>query len=299
MTTCSKFPALVLQRPPLFLHHYAHSQAGVFVPWSSSADGVSVRLWERLSVSITVRNKKTTKEWDVWATARYDEGRIQLWLSRSAKKDRIAVSLCRVLFGTVDLNDALLLTTILSEDLDVLKRRGYEVLKRQQCVNNSGLTCGAGPSSCSSIAPETPSLPSTNLTVQRPMTEMDLETTINHSGFLGGNATAPGSLIPSSRCHQCRDAFRVVTRSVASRAEHSGTPIAVLPPSPCKHIVNLHSPQGGTSGDASELHTFLALAHEIAHNLVARHDSEHAFWFSAVCEAHIKAFLQLLGPASA
>lgn len=41
------------------------------------------------------------------------------------KAKRLAVSLCRVFLGKVNLSDALLLTTILSADLDVLKRRGY------------------------------------------------------------------------------------------------------------------------------------------------------------------------------
>lgn len=41
---------------------------------------------------------------------------------------------------------------------------------------------------------------------------------------------------------------------------------------------------------------FLALAHEIAHNLTNLHDSEHEFWFSAICEAHLAAFSRLLRP---
>lgn len=41
---------------------------------------------------------------------------------------------------------------------------------------------------------------------------------------------------------------------------------------------------------------FLALAHEIAHNLTELHDSEHEFWFSAICEAHLAAFSRLLRP---
>ncbi|KAI6097053.1 hypothetical protein F5141DRAFT_481577 [Pisolithus sp. B1] len=42
---------------------------------------------------------------------------------------------------------------------------------------------------------------------------------------------------------------------------------------------------------------FLALAHEIAHNLTALHDSEHEFWFSAICEAHFPALSRLLRPS--
>lgn len=41
---------------------------------------------------------------------------------------------------------------------------------------------------------------------------------------------------------------------------------------------------------------FLALAHELAHNLIKQHNSEHEFWFSAICEAHIIAFSRLLRP---
>lgn len=43
---------------------------------------------------------------------------------------------------------------------------------------------------------------------------------------------------------------------------------------------------------------FLALAHEIAHNLTDLHDSDHEFWFSAICEAHLAAFMQLLRPTN-
>ena len=31
---------------------------------------------------------------------------------------------------------------------------------------------------------------------------------------------------------------------------------------------------------------YYTLAHEIAHNLVEVHNSEHEFWFSAICEEH-------------
>lgn len=39
---------------------------------------------------------------------------------------------------------------------------------------------------------------------------------------------------------------------------------------------------------------FFTLAHEIAHNLVKAHDSEHGYYFSAICEAHIIEFGKLL-----
>ena len=41
---------------------------------------------------------------------------------------------------------------------------------------------------------------------------------------------------------------------------------------------------------------FFTLAHEIAHNLVKEHNSEHEFWFSAICEAHISRLVEILRP---
>ena len=39
---------------------------------------------------------------------------------------------------------------------------------------------------------------------------------------------------------------------------------------------------------------FFTLAHELAHNLIRQHNSEHEFWFAAICEAHVFAFSRLL-----
>jgi len=43
---------------------------------------------------------------------------------------------------------------------------------------------------------------------------------------------------------------------------------------------------------------FFTLAHEIAHNLVQPHNSEHEFYFSAICEKHIIPFGTLLAPSA-
>ena len=32
---------------------------------------------------------------------------------------------------------------------------------------------------------------------------------------------------------------------------------------------------------------FFTLAHELAHNLIKQHNSEHEFWFAAICEARL------------
>lgn len=42
---------------------------------------------------------------------------------------------------------------------------------------------------------------------------------------------------------------------------------------------------------------YFTLAHEIAHNLVQPHNSEHEFYFSAICEKHIAGLGKLLGSA--
>ncbi|EIW74063.1 hypothetical protein CONPUDRAFT_86046 [Coniophora puteana RWD-64-598 SS2] len=55
-------------------------------------------------------------------------------------------------------------------------------------------------------------------------------------------------------------------------------------------------------GDLNEAYIswYFTLAHEIAHNLVQPHNSEHEFYFSALCEEHIMAFGKLLshGPGT-
>ncbi|KAI6152578.1 hypothetical protein BKA82DRAFT_2966120 [Pisolithus tinctorius] len=48
----------------------------------------------------------------------------------------------------------------------------------------------------------------------------------------------------------------------------------------------------------AQMSWFLALAHEIAHNVTDLHNSDHEFWFSAICEARLVAFSQLLRPAN-
>ncbi|KAF9219210.1 hypothetical protein BS17DRAFT_798263 [Gyrodon lividus] len=55
--------------------------------------------------------------------------------------------------------------------------------------------------------------------------------------------------------------------------------------------------KNGASAQA-QISWFFTLAHEIAHNLVEPHNSEHEFYFSAICEAHIVAFSQLLQPSA-
>ena len=71
---------------------------------------------------------KSSKAIETSAVARREsKGAIQLWLAHSSQVDmyEVATSLCRLLFETYKVNDALLFMTILSTDLRALRGRGY------------------------------------------------------------------------------------------------------------------------------------------------------------------------------
>lgn len=40
---------------------------------------------------------------------------------------------------------------------------------------------------------------------------------------------------------------------------------------------------------------YFTIAHEIAHNLVQPHNSEHEFYFSAICERYLAQLARLIG----
>lgn len=50
--------------------------------------------------------------------------------------------------------------------------------------------------------------------------------------------------------------------------------------------------------DEALISTYHSLAHELAHNVVAQHDSEHEFWFSSICEQYFTRFATLVAKAS-
>lgn len=131
--------ALLLERLPLFLHEHTHTRTKVSLSWLSNQDNFKVRVFGKLTVvkSLSFGDNTLKREQDASAVAkRSGHGPIELWLSGSTQVDmyEVATSLCRLLFETVKVNDALLFMTILSTDLKALKRRGYNVDKilRQQ-----------------------------------------------------------------------------------------------------------------------------------------------------------------------
>ncbi|KAG6379359.1 hypothetical protein JVT61DRAFT_11822 [Boletus reticuloceps] len=129
--TSTSVRTLILQRLPLFLHGYNHTQFQIPVSLLR-AENFKVKVCKGLVVSKTLKvgNSQMTRSQDVWAaTQREEEEWIELWVSVDAELDmyEIATSLCRLLFGTVKASDTLLLATILSAPLEKLKQRGYSV----------------------------------------------------------------------------------------------------------------------------------------------------------------------------
>ncbi|KAI5995736.1 hypothetical protein EDC04DRAFT_3147921 [Pisolithus marmoratus] len=107
-------------------------QKHVSFSWLSKPDNFKVRVFGKLTIVKTLDsdNLRSLRTQDASAAAkRIGQGAIELWLSSSGQVDMVATSLCRLLFETVKVNDALLFMTILSTDLKALRRRGYNVDK--------------------------------------------------------------------------------------------------------------------------------------------------------------------------
>ncbi|KAI6017290.1 hypothetical protein BKA83DRAFT_30366 [Pisolithus microcarpus] len=125
--TCREVQSLILERLPLFVENYTDTKPKVTIP--SNPDHLTVKACKKILVSKTLvsENRKRTK--DVWAVARHEGDSIELWISKTAKRDmyEVATSLCRLLFGTNKMNTTVLLGTILSADLRFLKRGGFLV----------------------------------------------------------------------------------------------------------------------------------------------------------------------------
>jgi hypothetical protein len=78
--------------------------------------------------SLNFAGTTTSKSIETSAVARREgKGAIELWLASGVQVDmyEVATSLCRLLFDTYRVNDALLFMMILSTDLRALQRRGY------------------------------------------------------------------------------------------------------------------------------------------------------------------------------
>ena len=123
--------ALVLERLPLFLYEHTHAAATrVSFAWLNDERNFVVKKFGKVTVtrSLEFPGTGSPKPIETSAIARREgEGPIQLWLAGNVKVDMydVATSLCRLLFNTYKVNDALLFMTILLTDLPALRRRGY------------------------------------------------------------------------------------------------------------------------------------------------------------------------------
>lgn len=128
--TAKEVRSLILERLPLFLHEHTHAATRVPLTWLNKERNFIVRTFGRVSVTKTLdfAGVKSSRFIETSAIARREgEGPIELWLAGNARVDmyEVATSLCRLLFDTYRINDALLFMTILSMDLHALQRRGY------------------------------------------------------------------------------------------------------------------------------------------------------------------------------
>ncbi|KAI6159818.1 hypothetical protein EDD17DRAFT_1761872 [Pisolithus thermaeus] len=125
--TCPEVQSLILERLPLFMQNYSDTKPKVKIP--SSPDHLKVKACKRILVSKTLATVNVERTKDVWTVARREGDRIELWISKTAKRDmyEVATSLCRLLFGTNTRNTTLLLGTMLSANSTFLERRGYLV----------------------------------------------------------------------------------------------------------------------------------------------------------------------------
>jgi len=128
--TAQEVRHLILERLPLFLHEHTHATTRVPFSWLNNERNFVVRTFGKVTVtrSLNFAGAKSSKSIETSAIARRERrGAIQLWLAGNAQVDmyEVATSLCRLLFDTYKVNDALLFMTILSTDLRALRRRGY------------------------------------------------------------------------------------------------------------------------------------------------------------------------------
>ena len=102
----------------------------VSLAWLNDERNFIVRTFGKVTVTRSIRfgGAKSSKSIEVSAISKWKgRGEIQLWLAGNMEVDmhEVASSLCRVLFNTSKVVDALFLMTMLSTDLHTLQRRGY------------------------------------------------------------------------------------------------------------------------------------------------------------------------------
>lgn len=140
--------ALILERLPLFLHDQTHARIRISYQWLSDSSNFIVKTFGKLFVTkkLDYDGHTITNTQDMTAVSqRIGTGPVELWLDLHTRVDmfesvfsivlvaycftnirlRVSTALCNMLFEKHKNNDSLLLGTILSMDLQALRRRGY------------------------------------------------------------------------------------------------------------------------------------------------------------------------------
>ncbi|KAK2467792.1 hypothetical protein APHAL10511_000087 [Amanita phalloides] len=128
----TRIRTLVLERLPLFLHERNMSQLRFTFQWFNSEKNFVVQTFRGLNItkSFVLGNTRLAQRQDASAIVfRSLTGPVYLRLSNATELDmyEVAIALNRQLLEKPTANDALLLTTILSTDLGLLKKRGFNV----------------------------------------------------------------------------------------------------------------------------------------------------------------------------
>ncbi|KAH7875187.1 uncharacterized protein C8R40DRAFT_1105311 [Lentinula edodes] len=128
----AKLQAHILERLPLFLHEHTHARTKTSFTWLSSSNNFIVRSFGKISVvkSLKFGSVNLSKRQAASVVGpKSSRGPLQIWLANDVETDmyEVATSFNRLFFETPKANDALLFMTILSTDLQALKRRGYNV----------------------------------------------------------------------------------------------------------------------------------------------------------------------------
>ncbi|KAH9061941.1 hypothetical protein EDB87DRAFT_1716602 [Lactarius vividus] len=154
---------LILERLPLFFHGHPQSRTKVKTKvsfdWLNEDTNFVVKVFENLQLTMSLQHGDIRhfeiREVSAFAK-RDDKGPIELWLVGNTPVDmhEVSTSLSRFIFESPKTVDILLFMTILSIDMETLKRRGYNVdrILRQQKAERKAHEASKGQSLHSSNA---------------------------------------------------------------------------------------------------------------------------------------------------
>ncbi|KIY74271.1 hypothetical protein CYLTODRAFT_416120 [Cylindrobasidium torrendii FP15055 ss-10] len=155
---------LILERLPIFLHEHTHTKPKITFNYLNNDKHFVVRTFGKLQMTKTFTIGATriahTEETTAFSP-RVTGGVLSLFLAGNIPLDmyEVALALVRQLFDSPKTNDALLFMTILSTDLQALKRRGYNVdrILRKQHDERMAAAAAAAKSAIQPAPPPPPS----------------------------------------------------------------------------------------------------------------------------------------------